>query len=735
MGVRVPKITLNADFGDESAFGELSLLSVGYGLHQAWVYATMFGAASVFWPMPCFQGLYGSSVTVPYLISTIVYVFAMLLIAATDQRFLKLYTSRKLLCIGAALSCVGSLLLLTVPFFGTPLAETASGIMTGIGSAILIVYWGTAFARTDSASIVLNTAIAISIAIGLFATVLHYAPFPVSAIAIACVPLLELAILLKKTPQPFHERNEVPVFKPLPINRGRFVVRFGAPVLVLGIALGTLRSNSLQNLMMKTSVGAQPMLLLAAGCATVLVLVTIMALGGGGGWSRFFQPLVPFIAVTVFIMPLASTENTALTSVIMLVGFLCFESLMWIFFADLSQRFRLSPIFVFGLGRAILAIAIMFGALVPVALASYAHLLPFGEQALVVLLLLVIVFAYALLPREREIESIIMPCPLVKAVSASFERKEESQRAAGLRNCGASKGMEALEQGWPRAPSSANGRRTTWQQKAKHPCWRTLPRQPSPRPLSVGRPKRLLAKFPLQPATPPRTAPRVKAAKARWAQGQLEAQANPKARRLHNLPEPRTGTTTRRTRPQRHPPCPPRANGKQPTPHPRRLPKRASRNPANRRAAAAVSAANARPLQTRSSCRVARPRSCSSWPKAITPPTSRRSSISRRARPRRTSATSTASATSTTSRTSCAWSRTRSRRNSGARPAWPSAEHDPPTTLAQRGAGLARCGNGSGERERRGFGNKRMRGRRSRALDPLPRFPDASPGDSPLTIK
>lgn len=447
MGVRVPRITLNADFGDESAFGELSLLSVGYGLHQAWVYATMFGTASVFGPMPCFQGLYGSSVTVPYLISTIVYVFAMLLIAATDQRFLKLYTSRKLLCIGAALSCVGSLLLLTVPFFGTPLAETASGIMTGIGSAILIVYWGTAFARTDSASIVLNTAIAISIAIGLFATVLHYAPFPVSAIAIACVPLLELAILLKKTPQPFHERNEVPVFKPLPINRGRFVVRFGAPVLVLGIALGTLRSNSLQNLVMKTSVGAQPMLLLAAGCATVLVLLTITALGAGDRWSRFFQPLVPFIAVTVFLMPLASAENAALTSVIMLVGFLCFESLMWIFFADLSQRFRLSPILVFGLGRATLAFAIMVGTLMPIALANYAHLLPFGEQTLVILLLLIIVFAYALLPREREIESIIMPCPLVKAVSSSFESKEESQRAAGLRNCGgATRADSALEQ-------------------------------------------------------------------------------------------------------------------------------------------------------------------------------------------------------------------------------------------------------------------------------------------------
>ncbi len=447
MGVRVPKITLNADFGEESAFGELSLLSVGYGLHQAWVYATMFGTSSVFGPMPCFEGLYGSSVTMPYLISSIVYIFAMLFIAATDQRFLKLYTSRKLLCIGAVLSCVGSLLLLATPFFGAPLAGTISGIMTGIGSAILIVYWGTAFARTDSTSIVLNTAIAISIAIGLFATVLHYAPFPVSALAIACVPLLELAILLKKTPKPYHERDEVPIFKPLPINRGKFVMRFGAPVLVLGIALGMLRSNSLQNLVTKTSVGAQPMLLLAAGCATVLVLLTIMALGAGDRWSRFFQPLVPFIAVTVFLMPLASAENAALTSVIMLVGFLCFESLMWIFFADLSQRFRLSPILVFGLGRATLAFAIMVGTLMPIALANYAHLLPFGEQTLVILLLLIIVFAYALLPREREIESIIMPCPLVKAVSSSFEHKEESQRAAGLRNCGgATRADSALEQ-------------------------------------------------------------------------------------------------------------------------------------------------------------------------------------------------------------------------------------------------------------------------------------------------
>lgn len=441
MGVRVPRITLKADFGDESAFGELSMLSVGYGLHQAWVFATMFGTASVFGAAHTFSGIYNSSVSLPYLISSCVYVCALIFMALTNQRFLKAYTTRTLLCVGACLSCVGTFLLMAPPSTGFPLFELISGIMTGIGSATLIIYWGTAFARCDSASIVLNTAVAITISIVLFASVLHYAPFPISGTATALVPLLELAILWKKTPDAYFKRNDVPIFKPLPINRGKFIARFGMPVLALGIALGLLRSNSLQNLVMNPSVGTQPMLMLAAGCATVIVLVTIMALGGSDRWSRFFQPLVPFVAVTMFFIPFASTENYMLTSVFLLVGFLCFESLMWIFFGDLSQRFRLSPVFVFGLGRGILAFAIMIGTLAPVAAVNYVHALPFGGETVVLLMLLVIMFAYALLPREREIEAIVAPCPLVKAVSESFESQRESARVAQARNCGEAHGM------------------------------------------------------------------------------------------------------------------------------------------------------------------------------------------------------------------------------------------------------------------------------------------------------
>ena len=444
MGVRVPRITLNADFGDDSAFGELSLLSVGYGLHQAWVFATMFGTSSVFGATNLLEGLYGSSVSLSYLISICVYVFCLLFMGLTNQRFLRYYISRGFLIAGAALSFVGTSLLLAPFLPDFPGLEIASGVMTGIGSSVLIIYWGTAFARCDSASIVFNTAVAVFVSFGLFAITLHYAPQPASSVIIAAIPLLELAILLKKTPESFYKRDDVPLFKPLPINKGKFLLRFAVPVFVLGIPLGMLRSQSLQSVMTSPEASSQPMLMLAAGVASILILITIMALGGGDKWSRFFQPLIPFIAVTIFFIPSAGEAGSPLGSTFLIVGFLCFESLMWIFFSDLSQRFRLSPVFVFGIGRGTMAAAVLIGSLAPVAAANAVHQMPFGEQTVVVAMLLIMVIAYAMLPREHEIEAIVVPCPLVKAVSASFEREEAAAKAAGVRNCGTAPELETL---------------------------------------------------------------------------------------------------------------------------------------------------------------------------------------------------------------------------------------------------------------------------------------------------
>ena len=65
------------------------------------------------------------------------------------------------------------------------------------------------------------------------------------------------------------------------------------PVFVFGVALGTLRQTSIQYIVPASNVGDQIAMLLAAGFASVVILVTIVALGGGDKWSRYFRPLVP----------------------------------------------------------------------------------------------------------------------------------------------------------------------------------------------------------------------------------------------------------------------------------------------------------------------------------------------------------------------------------------------------------------------------------------------------------
>ncbi|MFR3091094.1 MAG: hypothetical protein ACLTMP_04595 [Eggerthella lenta] len=397
MGIRV-RITVNADFGDDTAFGDLSLLSVGPD-------CTRLGCT------PSCSERPPSSARKPTSWHTAATrrcrssfhrrVRAVLFAGITDQRLLRTYISKKTLAAGAALMSAGTLLLLATPVISGPALEAVSGVMTGIGSAILILFWGVAFARCDSASIVLNSSIAISIAIGVYAIGLHYGPFPIAGILAGIIPLLELAILWNKTPAPYSERNEVPIFKPLPVNHAKFFLRFGIPVFVFGVALGTLRQTSIQYIVPASNVGDQIAMLLAAGFASVVILVTIVALGGGDKWSRYFRPLVPFIAVTLFFLPLSEMSDNTFATMFLVMGYLCFEALMWIFFGELAQRFRLSPIYVFGLGRGMLALAGLAGSLFPIVAANWVHLLPFGEQGVIVIVLLIMVVAYALLPRER----------------------------------------------------------------------------------------------------------------------------------------------------------------------------------------------------------------------------------------------------------------------------------------------------------------------------------------------
>lgn len=410
MGFQVPRVTINIDFKEGTSFGELSIISLGYGLHQAWIYSSMFDKGGIFGTSGLQAGPFNDQLSLAYFVSILVYGLLLLVASVLDTRLIRPLHATPTLVIAALLGSTGTLLLLAPDgsLLSSEALQLASGVLTGAGSSVLLLAWGIAFSRRDSASVVINGALSIAIGFGIYGLVLHQIPFPWGGVASALIPFAEIALLLvlrRHVSLDFDNRQLI--FQPLPINHARFVLRFGLPVFFLGVALGIMRQTSIETILPGSAFEDQALLFVTACAATVLIMVTFLALGGDERWHTFFRPLIPFIAVTAVFIPFTAGGASFWGTSVVLVGYMSFEALMWIFFSELSQRFRLSPIFVFGLGRGVMALAALGGSTLPLFTGALGAPTGLGEMGTVLIVLVAMILAYALLPDEREMASIV----------------------------------------------------------------------------------------------------------------------------------------------------------------------------------------------------------------------------------------------------------------------------------------------------------------------------------------
>lgn len=425
MGFQVPRVTINIDFKEGTSFGELSIISLGYGLHQAWIYSSMFDKGGIFGTSGLQAGPFNDQLSLAYFVSILVYGLLLLVASVLDTRLIRPLHATPTLVIAALLGSTGTLLLLAPDgsLLSSEALQLASGVLTGAGSSVLLLAWGIAFSRRDSASVVINGALSIAIGFGIYGLVLHQIPFPWGGVASALIPFAEIALLLvlrRHVSLDFDNRQLI--FQPLPINHARFVLRFGLPVFFLGVALGIMRQTSIETILPGSAFEDQALLFVTACAATVLIMVTFLALGGDERWHTFFRPLIPFIAVTAVFIPFTAGGASFWGTSVVLVGYMSFEALMWIFFSELSQRFRLSPIFVFGLGRGVMALAALGGSTLPLFTGALGAPTGLGEMGTVLIVLVAMMLAYALLPDEREMASIVMVDPKLSAAVQSIPR-------------------------------------------------------------------------------------------------------------------------------------------------------------------------------------------------------------------------------------------------------------------------------------------------------------------------
>lgn len=460
MGFQVPRVTINIDFKEGTSFGELSIISLGYGLHQAWIYSSMFDKGGIFGTSGLQAGPFNDQLSLAYFVSILVYGLLLLVASVLDTRLIRPLHATPTLVIAALLGSTGTLLLLAPDgsLLSSEALRLASGVLTGAGSSVLLLAWGIAFSRRDSASVVINGALSIAIGFGIYGLVLHQIPFPWGGVASALIPFAEIALLLvlrRHVSLDFDNRQLI--FQPLPINHARFVLRFvlrfGLPVFFLGVALGIMRQTSIETILPGSAFEDQALLFVTACAATVLIMVTFLALGGDERWHTFFRPLIPFIAVTAVFIPFTAGGASFWGTSVVLVGYMSFEALMWIFFSELSQRFRLSPIFVFGLGRGVMALAALGGSTLPLFTGALGAPTGLGEMGTVLIVLVAMMLAYALLPDEREMASIVAVTPRKVAVQSA------SRAPLIVVNEGKADALERAREGAvPSAPEQADVR-------------------------------------------------------------------------------------------------------------------------------------------------------------------------------------------------------------------------------------------------------------------------------------
>ena len=430
MASAFPHVTITiaskADGTDASC--ELNTLSLGHGFHQAWIYAAMFCAGPMFGTdipfTPLFDGVYPCSLII-LVISLVSFGVALLAIGCTNQLFLRFYVSKQALTVAAALTCLGTYASFLVPAGGAlgMFAVVFAGLATGIGSSLIIVLWGTAFARYEFSTIILNSAVSVALGLVLYMLLSHIGAPTVSGIITGLLPIAEAFILWRLTPIPYYRRREMPIFHPLTVKPAPFLVRLVIPVAIFGFALGVLRTVTNKIVMP----AADLTVLLVIGASAVLgmliIIATIFVAKNEGHWDLIFRTLMPFIALATLALPFLDSSDSMLACLALVAGYVCFESLMWIFFSDLAQEFRLSPIFVFGVGRGTLALASLAGTLFAIAPLENIEFMGSGldDAGGALLVMFALIIGYVLSPRQREIKAIVMSLGTAQREDAGTE--------------------------------------------------------------------------------------------------------------------------------------------------------------------------------------------------------------------------------------------------------------------------------------------------------------------------
>lgn len=448
MELRLPRLTIERSEDEGFSLGTLSAsLIVGFGIHWGWVYLTMLNARSLF---------FADTADAPanswgfYTASLCVLVLTLLSYAAFSRPLRRLFRKARfrprVRFAGALLMATGTLCmtLANVATDAGLIALGAGAITTGAGSCILLMSFGVSFSQCDTATIVTSTALALLVGICVFFFVSWLESLASwGAIACAMLPFVECWCLYHCSHQ-LVDRLEFSATT-LKVHKASFALRICLPSVLFGVALGTVRTGALNCARLTEDPGLTVIAFAAATCAACVLMVGAMLMQRQH-LNFMFRAMLPIIATAIAWLTLSSRTSAFATTFVLFGTYVLFESMMWVAYAEIAQRFRISAFIVFGFGRGALA----FGTLLGTEFASvltFEDFLPF-DPSMSIIVLTCTIAGFATLPRGSEIRSVVIPEIDADAIDDEKDGREknapsgmgESEAACLTSECGATDG-------------------------------------------------------------------------------------------------------------------------------------------------------------------------------------------------------------------------------------------------------------------------------------------------------
>lgn len=417
-------IDTNNDKLDIRSFqlGSPLLLALGFGLHHAWICSTMYSAQIIFNVSYSFTSDHGETLSLIYQLSALANGGMALLVAIFDQYFIrvKLSRSRKIMVIAAIITCLATLIGIIASSFPAYsfFFECVAGIATGIGSAILMLYWAIAFSRANPSTIIICGAAGTFLGFILNSLIIQNLPSPYGGLLAAIIPLAEFVILNKISPR-MGDKKAVTFF-PLPSSKARFVPMFLVSVGLIGAALCILKHISVQSILDNGTIAENIVVLFMGGSMALFLFILISLNFTSQKQSMFFTGIVPAVACISLIVAILVSSNETLADLFILIAYILIETIMWVMFACISRETHISPLFLFGITRGILTLAMGIGALIAPCIEP---LISVKETLIIFMVICIVALGFVMMPRKSDIMRIIAQCPLVRLVSLDLDEE------------------------------------------------------------------------------------------------------------------------------------------------------------------------------------------------------------------------------------------------------------------------------------------------------------------------